>query len=287
MTQWIADVVDHAPTTSAHTTGRASTMDVLVVKIGGGAGVDLAGCLADIAQIARQRPVVIVHGVSDTMNRLCAERGVPVRTLTSPSGHESRYTDPATRDLFVEATSIVGAQIVRALAAHGVGAVTVQGAIHGERKAAIRAVVNGRVVMIRDDYSGTITHTDAAPIRAALAQGLVPVIAPLATSPDGWLNVDGDRASASVAAALGAADLLILSNVRGLYRRYPDESSLIAHVPAQQIETALEAAQGRMKRKVLGAQEALSGGVRRVIIADGRAHQPVSAALNGSGTTFC
>ncbi|XWX05515.1 [LysW]-aminoadipate kinase (plasmid) [Aggregatilineales bacterium SYSU G02658] len=271
------------------TARRASTnvLDVLVVKIGGGAGLDLERCLADLAQVARQRPVVIVHGVSDTMNRLCAERGVPVRTLTSPSGHESRYTDPATRDLFVEATGLVGAQIVRALAAHGVRAAVVSGAIHGARKAAIRAVVNGRVVMIRDDYSGTITHTDPTPIRDALAQGLVPVVAPLAASPDGWLNVDGDRASASVAAALGAADLVILSNVRGLYRRYPDESSLIDHVPAAQIETALDAAQGRMKRKVLGAQEALRGGVRRVIVADGRAPQPVSAALNGAGTVFC
>ncbi len=148
-------------------------------------------------------------------------------------------------------------------------------------------MVNGRVVMIRDDYSGTITHTDPAPIRDALAQGLVPVVAPLAASADGWLNVDGDRASASVAAALGAAGLVFLCNVRGLYRRYPDESSLIAHVPAAQIETALDAAQGRMKRKVLGAQEALRGGVRRVIIADGRAPQPVSAALNGAGTVFC
>lgn len=42
-----------------------------------------------------------------------------------------------------------------------------------------------------------------------------------------------------------------------------------------------------MKRKVLGAQEALRGGVRRVIIADGRAPQPVSAALDGAGTVFC
>ena len=262
------------------------TTDVLVVKIGGGAGVDLAACLADAAQIARQRPVVIVHGVSDTMNRLCAERGVPVRTLTSPSGHESRYTDPATRDLFVEAVDLVGAEIVRQLAEQGTAAEVVRGAIHGERKAAIRAVVNGRIVLIRDDYSGQITHTDAAPIAAALRRGVVPIIAPLAASPDGWLNVDGDRASASVAAALGASDLLILSNVRGLYRSYPDESTLIAHVPAHALESALAAAQGRMKRKVLGAQEALAGGVRRVIIADGRAPQPLSAALSGSGTVF-
>jgi acetylglutamate/LysW-gamma-L-alpha-aminoadipate kinase len=105
-------------------------------------------------------------------------------------------------------------------------------------------------------------------------------------SADGLLNVDGDRAAAAVSAALGARDLIILSNVRGLYRRFGDESSFVSQVNGREIESALDWAQGRMKRKVLGVQEALTGGVTRAIIADGRVENAVTRALAGEGTVF-
>jgi acetylglutamate/LysW-gamma-L-alpha-aminoadipate kinase len=69
-----------------------------------------------------------------------------------------------------------------------------------------------------------------------------------------------------------------------LLRAFPDEGSIIRHLPANRLNEALEYAQGRMKKKVLGAQEALNGGVKRVIIADGRVSQPISFALAGNGT---
>jgi acetylglutamate/LysW-gamma-L-alpha-aminoadipate kinase len=67
-------------------------------------------------------------------------------------------------------------------------------------------------------------------------------------------------------------------------KKFPDESTLIESLSAAELETALEYAQGRMKKKVLGAQEALQGGVAHVVIADGRSAAPISAALKGSGT---
>jgi len=260
---------------------------VLVVKLGGGAGLNLAWCADDLAELALQRLLVVVHGVSERLNRLCAERGVAVRTLISPSGHTSRYTDAATRDLFVEAAQASSAELRQALAERGVQAVPIEGAILGQRKEAVRAVVDGRVRVIRDDYSGMICGVQPAPILEALRAGLVPILPPLASSPDGFLNVDGDRASAAVAASLRASELVILSNVRGLYRSWPDDTSLVARVPQAQLEAALAWAEGRMKRKVLGAQEALQGGVGRVIIGDGRQPQPIRAALGGQGTEFC
>ena len=264
------------------------TDQILVVKIGGGEGVDLPGIVADLAHVARQRPVVVVHGVSAEANRLCEARGVPVRMMTSPGGHSSRYTDAETRDVFVDAAQNVSDAVVDAFASHGVPAQRVERTVHGRRKTAIRAVVNGRVRIIRDDYTGSITDVDAAPIRELLAQGVVPVLPPQAFSEeDGPLNVDGDRAAAAVAGELGAGDLVILSNVRGLYRNFPDESSFISQVSRTQINTALDDwAEGRMKRKVLGAQEALDGGVARVRVSDGRAEAPVQQALNGAGTVF-
>ncbi len=265
----------------------ATTLDnLLIVKLGGGAGLDLSASCEDLAALARKRPVVVVHGVSALANRLCEERGVPVRTLQSPSGHSSRYTDPATREVFVEAAEQANRQIVDCLRRQGIDAVGVQDAINGTRKTAIRALVDGRVRIVRDDYSGSINGVNAALLMDMLAAGQVPVLPPMATSADGMLNIDGDRASAAVASALQAQELVILSNVRGLYRSFPDESSFVPQVARPQLDSALDWAQGRMKRKVIGAQEALQGGVRRVIIGDGRVLNPVQQALAGDGTVF-
>ena len=260
---------------------------LLVVKIGGGAGLDLAATCDDLARIAATRPLLVAHGVSDAMNRLCQELGVQPQSLTSPSGHSSRYTPPAVRDIYVRAANAVNQDIVAALRGRGTAAVGVAGdsvALHAERKRAIRAVVRGRVRMVRDDHSGSIRGVDADKLNALLDADETPVLPPMANSADGLLNVDGDRAAAAVAAALSAGTLLILSNVRGLYRDFPDETTFARVVPASDIELALEWAQGRMKRKIIAAREALDGGVESVIIADGRVSQPVQRALDGEGT---
>ena len=261
----------------------------LVVKIGGGAGLDLAAVCADLARIAAEGQLVVVHGVSAIMDEMCRDRGIEVQTLTSPSGHSSRYTSPAIRDVYVEAANLANEQVVAGLSGFCLAARGLIGesvAIQARRKQAIRAVVKGRVRMVRDDHSGSIRGVDAAVLRDLLDAGETPVLPPLARSDDGLLNVDGDRAGAAVAGALAAETLVILSNVRGLYRDFPDEDSFVSQVQPGQIVEALDWAQGRMKRKVLAAQEALDSGVARVIIADGRVTDPVSKALAGSGTRF-
>ncbi|MAS36055.1 MAG: acetylglutamate kinase [Anaerolineaceae bacterium] len=263
--------------------------NVLVVKLGGGEGLDLDASCHDLADMANNRPMIVLHGVSALANRMCEDAGHPVQTLTSPSGHTSRYTDPITRDIFVQASEIANQQVVERLRARGINAIGLVGEdtlIRGERKSAIRALVAGRVRVVRDDYSGSITGVDGARLQQLLQAGFVPVLPPMAISEEGLLNIDGDRAAAAVAGSLHASELVILSNVRGLYRSFPDESSFVQQVNAHQMESALEWAQGRMKRKVLGAQEALDGGVQRVIISDGRVSQPVQQALAGQGTVF-
>jgi len=262
--------------------------DLLVVKLGGAAGLNMEAALRDLARIAGERPVVVVHGVSERMAVLSAERGLAVETLVSPAGHESRYTPPPVRDLFVEAAGQINAEIVAGLAALGVSAVSLLSplVLRGTRKDAVRAVVDGRIRVIRDDYTGAITGVEPELIRDALAGGRIAVVPPLAVSADGPVNVDGDRAAAAVAVALGAAELVILSNVRGLYRRFPDETTVMASVRLADIDEALNRAAGRMKRNVLGAQTALEGGVGRVVIGDGRRDNPVQAALGGEGTVF-
>jgi acetylglutamate/LysW-gamma-L-alpha-aminoadipate kinase len=256
-----------------------------VLKLGGGAGVQHAAALANLAaRVAAGERWVLVHGASDAANRLAAERGVPVRTLTTSSGHSSRYTDPETLAIFCEAAAQVNAEMLAGLMARGCLAVGFANAeiIRAERKAALRAMVNGRQVIIRDDYSGSITGVDSALLYDTLEEGWTPVIAPIASGGElRRLNVDGDRAAAAIARALGADALVILSNVPGLLRDVDDPTSLIPSFDLNEIAHYETYAAGRMKKKLLAAREAL---VERTILADSRVARPLDAALTGAGT---
>ena len=147
----------------------------------------------------------------------------------------------------------------------------------------LRIGTDGRIAC----YTGKIEMVNSELLLMLLNAGYLPVIAPVAVSEKGEaLNVDADRAAAMVAAALQAETLLLLTAVPGLMKNFPDESTLIRQLPQSQLPAASEAAQGRMKKKVLGAAEALNGGVSRVIIADGQIQNPITNALAGNGTVI-
>ena len=181
--------------------------------------------------------------------------------------------------------------LVEQLQGLGVNALGLSGVdgklLQAQRKAAIRIIENGKKKILRDDYTGTIEKVNIDLLQTLLTGGYIPVVAPLAVSEKGEaLNVDADRAAAEIAAALKANTLLLLTAVPGLLKNFPDENSLIKTLPQSQLDSAIEIAQGRMKKKILGSQEALQGGVGQVIIADGRVENPISNALAGNGTVI-
>jgi acetylglutamate/LysW-gamma-L-alpha-aminoadipate kinase len=266
---------------------------VIVVKVGGGAGIGFDALCDDLAGLidAGQR-IVVVHGGSDETNQLAEALGHPPRFVTSPSGFTSRYTDRRTLELFMMAAAgKVNKTLVEQLQMRGVNAFGLSGldgrALEGQRKAVIRIVEDGKQKVLRDDWTGTIERVNTHLLGLLLAGGYLPIIAPIAASTAGEaVNVDGDRAAGAVAAAFGAEALVLLTNVPGLLRHFPDDSSLIRRISRSEIEAHLEFAQGRMKKKVLGASEALSGGVGRAILADARVERPITRALAGEGTVI-
>ncbi|MBB6099092.1 acetylglutamate/LysW-gamma-L-alpha-aminoadipate kinase [Deinobacterium chartae] len=264
---------------------------MIVVKVGGSLGIDYDALCADIAELwkAGQR-LVLVHGGSAETNRIAEALGHPPRFVTSPSGYTSRFTDRETLEIFeMVYCGKMNKGIVERLQRHGVNALGLSGLdgriLEGKHKDSVRSVENGKVKVLRGDHTGTVERVNTDLLELLLSSGYLPVLTPPAASFEGVaINVDGDRAAAAVATALRAEALLLLSNVPGLLRDFPDESSLIAHIPASDVESGLEFAQDRMKKKVLGAAEAVAGGVGRVVFGDARIASPVRAALAGRGT---
>jgi acetylglutamate/LysW-gamma-L-alpha-aminoadipate kinase len=256
-----------------------------VLKIGGGAGIDVAPVMQNLARrMRRGERWIVVHGASDATNTMAQAMGYEVQMLTSPGGHTSRYTNAEMIEIYSAAAASVNQQITADLGSCGVQAAGLAGpnVIAAERKTAIRAIRNGRMVVVRDDHSGRITGVDADLIWALLDAGTVPVIAPVALGTEGErLNVDGDLVAATIARTLGAENLIILSNVPGLLRDVCDPGSLVRRFSLAEMGAYESLAQGRMKKKLIAASEA---GAERVILADARADAPLDAALAGEGT---
>ena len=255
--------------------------------------MNIDAVMGDIASHARAgQKMIVVHGGSGETNAISEQLGHPPRFVTSPSGYTSRYTDRATLEIFAMVTcGKINTLLVERLQKLGVNAFGLSGVdgrlMVAKRKEAIRIVENGKQRMLRDDYTGKIETVNGGLLTMLIDAGYTPVIAPLAISPAGEaLNVDADRAAAMVAGAVNAEQLIILSNVPGLLRHFPDESSLITHIDRDKVEQSLEFAEGRMKKKVLGASEALGQGVAKVVFADGRVERPVAGALDGEGTVI-
>ena len=281
---------------------RQTGEEPLVVKVGGGKSLDLEAIAGDVAELSTSGlRIVLVHGGAETTNDVAEQLGHPPRFVTSESGYSSRRTDRRTLEIFeMVYCGLLNKRWVELLQRRGIPAVGLSGLdgrlFEGRRKDKLRIRVGARRLVLRDDWTGTVDQVNADLLRLLIEAGYLPVLTPPGSSYDGEaVNVDGDRAAAAVAAALGAKVLVYLSGAPGLLADFPDEASLIVrhHVARADLggpeayaglEPLMAAAQDRMKKKVLGAAEALRGGLERVILADGRIEHPVRAALEGGGT---
>lgn len=264
---------------------------MIVVKVGGGAGIDVGPVCDDVASlVAEGCRLVLVHGGSHETNEVATRLGHAPRFVTSPGGHVSRFTDRRTLEIFeMVYCGRINKGIVERLQAAGVDAVGMSGIdgrlFEGRRKATVRSVEGDKVLLLRGDHTGTVDRVNVRLLRLLMDAGHLPVLTPPGISVEGTaINVDGDRAAAAVAAALAATTLVILSNVPGLLRDPSDPTTLVPRVEAGDPGDARRWARGRMRMKLLGALEAVAGGVGRVILGDARGERPLRRALDGAGT---
>jgi [amino group carrier protein]-L-2-aminoadipate 6-kinase len=263
-------------------------MQPLVIKLGGSAGIDVDRFLRDLSTL--DRPYVLVHGANVELDALMRRLGVEPRLVTSSTGQVSRFTDKDTMDLFLMAyCGKVNKRIVETLRRNGVNAIGLcgldGGIAVGRRKSRIRAVENGKTKMLDGDYAGSIEAIDTKLLCLLLANGYVPVLSPPGLSRDGEaINVDGDKLAMEIAVALCAPTLLIFSNTAGLLADLDDPASTVPRVAVDRIEGFVALAQGRMKKKVLAAADAVRRGVGEVVLADANIPCAVRAALDGAGT---
>ena len=238
---------------------------VVVVKYGGHAMDDPALAELFATDVVLMRLVgmqpVVVHGggpqISDLMRRLGKE----------PEFVDGqRVTDAETVDIVrMVLVGKVNREIVASVNRHGSYAVGLSGEDAGLLKVTARDPALG--------FVGDVEAVDPTIVARLLREELIPVIATVGVDEAGQAyNVNADTVAAAIAAALGAEKLVYLTDVTGLYERWPDEASLISRVDVAGLERLLGsgAVQAGMIPKVESCIAALRGGVARAHVLDGR-----------------
>ncbi|GAA4183320.1 acetylglutamate kinase [Gryllotalpicola kribbensis] len=133
------------------------------------------------------------------------------------------------------------------------------------------AIVDG--VEVDLGLVGDVIAVDPEAILTQLDAGRIPVVSSVAPDvdvPGQSLNVNADAAAAALAAALGAEKLVILTDVAGLYRDWPDRSSMLTSIPADELRELLPGLESGMIPKMSACLDAVDGGVPKAAIIDGR-----------------
>jgi len=255
--------------------------ETVVIKFGGHAMADEALCFAFAQDVvflryAGLRPVV-VHGggpqISEHLDRL----GIP---STFAAG--LRVTTPETMDVVrMVLTGQVNREVVGLINRHGPFAVGMSGEDANLLTATrAQATVDGAPVDL--GQVGDIHTVDPGAVRALIADGRIPVISSVARGSAGEIfNVNADTAAAAVAVALGAAKLVLLTDVAGLYADWPPDtatdgaaaqrpSEVISQLDAAELEAMLPRLGGGMIPKMEACLTAVCGGVPQAHVLDGR-----------------
>jgi len=270
--------------------GMGSKMEKVIVKIGGSiAGEGLENVVNDVAACVKDKKIVIVHGGGPQIDSLSKRLGKEPIYFTSPSGFKSRFTDEETRDIALLAMAgYVNKKIVSLLGFRGVSAVGISGAdgptLIARRKDKLIVQDGGKKRVVRGDYSGIVEEVDGTLVNILLSSGFTPVIAPIALSHEGELvNVDGDRAAAQLAKAIGANMLISVTDVPGLML----DEQLVRKLTANEARRLIEEIGGGMKKKIFAALEAIRIGVPLVVVCSGLEENPITRSLKlESGTVI-
>ena len=226
--------------------------------------------------------VVVVHGGGPQIDAALKAKGIESTFIGG-----FRYTTP---EIFEVVESVlaneVGPKVAQVLISGGIKAQALSGrtlpTLIARKKTTL---VDGSNADL--GHVGDVVRVDVSALKELVSKGIVPVIAPISSDEggSGGLNVNADLAAAAIAGALDASALIVMTDVAGIYRSWPDTSSLIECISSQELNAIKAGFAEGMAPKVQAALDAVAGGAKAVRIIDGTdPHSFADALLSKGGT---
>ena len=261
---------------------------ILVIKYGGNAMTNKElkdAVMTDIVLLTLVGiKVVLVHGGGPEINDMLKKLNIESKFING-----LRYTDEAAIDVVkMVLAGKVNKELVQLLAHHKGSALGLCG-IDGEMLIAEKKKTDDGQDL---GFVGEITKVNTKPILDALDNGYIPVIATVATDEEGnTYNINADTAAARIAAELGAANLILMTDIAGLLRDRDDPSTLIPKVNVSEVPylKMQRIVSGGMIPKIDCCVEAVRRGVDGAVIIDGRVPHSILIEIfsnEGVGTQF-
>jgi acetylglutamate kinase len=248
---------------------------MIVIKFGGHAMDSDPIWMEEIARRwSAGEQFVIVHGGGPQIDQQLKIEGVE-----SEFKDGFRITTPPVMKV-VEAvlTGSVLRSVVRSLQRVGLPAIGITGSDAGLLSVGLRD--NGALGLV-----GEVESVNPKILKTLLDSGFLPVVAPVSNAADGTaLNVNADLAAGAIAGALGAQEVLFMTDVPGIYRSWPDQNSLMNEVSAKELGSI--AFEGGMVPKVTAVINAITSGAKSARVIDGKSLGAFKDALSGRGGTW-
>jgi acetylglutamate kinase len=258
---------------------------MIVVKFGGHAMKDENGNFAKAisAALATGEKVVVVHGGGPQI-----DAALKAKQINSNWIGGFRVTTQEIFDVVEEVlVEQVGQEVAVTLGRSGIKAKAISA------RTLPTVIAKRRTTLIDGTpadlgFVGEVQSVNPAQLLELIDQGYVPVVAPVSSDEDlkTGLNVNADFAAASIAAALEASQLIVMTDVAGIYRNWPDATTLIDAISASDLESIKAGFAEGMAPKVQAALDALSYGAQAVRIIDGTDPDSFASALAGTGGTL-
>jgi acetylglutamate kinase len=260
---------------------------IVVVKYGGNAMTDDLLKTAFAADMVFLRNVgihpVVVHGGGPQISAMLKRLGIPGEFKGGFRVTTPEVLDVARMVLFGQ----VGRELVNLINAHGPYAVGITGE-DAQLFTAVRRTVSVDGVDTDIGLVGDVEQVNTAAVRDLIAAGRIPVVSTIAPDSDGVVyNINADTAAAALAEALSAEKLLMLTDVEGLYTRWPDRDSLVSEIDTATLTDLLPALEEGMVPKIEACLRAVDAGVPSAHVIDGRVEHCVLVELftdEGTGT---
>lgn len=256
---------------------------IVVVKYGGNAMTDPAlqrAFAEDIVALHRAgvHPVV-VHGGGPQISAMLTRLGIAGEFRGGFRVTTPEVLDVARMVLFGQ----VGRELVNLINAHGPYAVGLTGE-DARLFTAVRRTVVVDGVPTDVGLVGDVDRVDTSVLHELMAAGRIPVISTIGPDADGVVhNINADTAAAAVAEAVGAETLLMLTDVEGLYTRWPDRDSLVSEIDTTTLAELLPTLEEGMVPKIEACLRAVQAGVPSAHVIDGRVEHCVLAELSSPG----
>jgi acetylglutamate kinase len=257
---------------------------VVVVKYGGNAMIDekLKQAFARDMVFLRLAGIlpVVVHGGGPQISAMLARLGLPAEFRGG-----LRVTTPETIDVVrMVLVGQVGRELVGLINAHGPYAVGISGEDAHLFTAERRSLeLDGESVDL--GLVGDVVTVNPGAVLDIVAAGRIPVVSTVAPDADGVVhNVNADTAAAALAVALRAQKLVMLTDVEGLYKNWPDKSSLVSRIRADELAKVLPGLASGMVPKMEACLRAVRGQVPSAHVIDGRlAHSVLLEVFTSKG----